>query len=102
MLRKLAMRFNGVRRNADDFRAGRDVVFPTIAQRTHLLRANRRLVTRIEKQYDDFPPMVRETPLLAVSVRQRKIGRWFVDVHFSIKEARVFIASSTSSSVLKK
>src|SRR6185369_5657981 len=106
MLRKVFVRLDRVTRDADDFCSGREIVVPTIAQRTHLSRAHRRFIARIKQQHNDFAAMIRQTPLAAVSIVQRKVGRGRVDgsvvTHDSISSARMLSASSTSSSVLKK
>ncbi len=83
MLRKLLVRLNRVRRDANHFRASRNVVVPTIAHRTHLPRADRSFVAGIKKQHDNFAAMVRQAPIVAVSIFEREIRRgrvesWFV------------------------
>src|SRR5678815_2438232 len=106
MGRKVFVRLDRIRRDANHFRAGREIVVPTIAQRTHLSRANRRFVAGIKKQHDDFAAMIGQAPLVAVVIFQRKVGRSRVDssvvTHDSISSASMLSASSTSSSVLKK
>src|SRR5215204_1147326 len=106
MGRKVFVRLDRIRRDADHFSAGREIVVPTIAQRTHLARAHRRFVARIKKQHDDFAAMIGQAPGVAVSILQRKAGRRRVNssfvTHHSISSARMLSASSTSSSVLKK
>src|SRR6185369_15214333 len=106
MGRKVFVRLDRITRDADHFRAGREIVVPTIAQRTHLSRTHRRFVARIKKQDYDFAAMIRQAPLVAVSILQRKVGRRRVDssvvTHDSISSASMLRASSTSSSVLKK
>src|SRR5215510_833717 len=106
MRRKVFMRLDRVRRDADHFCARLEIVVPTIAQRTHLSRAYRRFVARIKKQHDDFAAMIGQAPLAAVSIFQRKVRRGRVDssvvTHYSISSASMLSASSTSSSVLKK
>src|SRR5678815_2508351 len=106
MRRKLLVRFDRVRRDADYFRASREIVVPAIAQRTHLSRANWCLVAGIEKQHHDLAAMIGQVPLLAISIFQREVGRGRVDssvvTHHSFSSARMLSASSTSSSVLKK
>src|SRR5438876_10176256 len=73
MLRKTLVRFDRVRRDADDFRAGRGIIIPTVAHRTHLPRANRRFVSGIEEQDDDLAAMIRQTPLRSFAVAQNKV-----------------------------
>src|ERR1700754_514338 len=105
MLGKLAMRVDRVGRNTNHFRASRLIVFPTIAHRAHLPRANRRFVTRIKKQDDDLAAMIRKLPVVSAAVLQHEIRCGFVEVEFvahAIRPARISSASSTSSSVLKK
>ena len=77
MLGKTLMRINCIGRQADNFRAGRRIIFPTVAHRTHLARANRRLVAGIKQQDDDLAPLIRETPFGAFAVPQSKVWRWF-------------------------
>src|SRR5215217_4364223 len=106
MRRKLFVRLDRIRRDAHHFRASREIVVPTIAQRTHLSRAHRRFVARIKKQHDNLAAMIGQAPLVAVSIFQRKVWRRRVDssvvTHDSISSASMLSASSTSSSVLKK
>ena len=106
MLRKILVRLNRVRRNPNHLRASREIVVPTIAHRTHLPRTDRRLIARIKEQHYDFPALIRQTPVGAVSILQREVGRRLVDskivAHHLISSARMFRASSISSSVLKK
>src|ERR1051326_2203657 len=106
MLGKLFVRLDRVRRDPNHFRAGRLIVFPTIAHRTHLPRTHRRLIARIKKQDHYLAAMVRQTPLRAISILQGEVRRRIVDgetvAHYFISSARMLRASSTSSSVLKK
>src|ERR1044072_661355 len=106
MGRKVFVRLDRITRDADHFSASSEIVVPTIPQRTHLSRTHRRFVARIKEQHNDFAAMIRQTPLVAVSIFQRKIRRGRVDssvvTHDSISSASMLSASSTSSSVLKK
>src|SRR6185369_8441834 len=106
MRREVFVRLDRIRRDAHHLSPSRKIVVPTIAQRTHLSRTNRRFVARIKKQHNDFAAVIGQAPLLAVSIFQRKFGRRRVDssvvTHDSISSASMLSASSTSSSVLKK
>lgn len=75
MFGKALMRSDCVRRKAHHFRAGRGVIFPTVAHGTHLTGADGRLVAGIKQQHDDLASVIRETPLGAVTVAQREVRR---------------------------
>src|SRR6185295_19130591 len=75
MLGKVSMRLDRVSGNADYFRAGGEIVFPTITQGTHLLGANRRFVARVEEQHDHLAALLRESPGLARAIGEREVGR---------------------------
>ena len=75
MFGKTLMRINCIGRKSDDFRAGRRIIFPTVAHGTHLAGANRCLVAGIKQQDDDLAPLIRETPLGAFTVAQSKVRR---------------------------
>jgi hypothetical protein len=75
MFGKVLVRLNRIRRDAYDLCAGRGVIFPAIANGTHLPSADRGFIARIEKQDNNLAAMVGQTPLGAVAVEQREIRR---------------------------
>jgi hypothetical protein len=70
---KALVRFDCVCGNADDFRPGGRIVFPTVAHRAHLSRTDWRFVAGIKEQHDYPATMIRQTPRRAVAVRQREV-----------------------------
>lgn len=48
----------GAGRNADDFRARRQIAFPIIAERTKLFRAYERFIAGVKQQRDDASQMI--------------------------------------------
>src|SRR5437588_907777 len=75
MLGEILVRFDGVRRNADNFSAGGGIVFPTIPHRAHLLSTDWRFVAGIKEQDYHFAAMIRESPLHTFAVKQLKVRR---------------------------
>lgn len=73
MLRKTLMGINCVRRKPDDLCSSRDVIFPAIADRAHLARADRRFVARIKEEHDHLATIIRQTPLGAFAIGQREV-----------------------------
>lgn len=79
VLDELSMRLDRVGRDTHDLGAGRSVILPAIAQRTHLTGAHGSLVAGVEQQDNDMAPPARQSPFSRIGRLKGKVRRFRSD-----------------------